>query len=371
MAGDAGRPFVRELQVGCAFVRAALVYWLGVFPQVAREIGHRRRRARIVPDAGLRDIALRILRTKRSNLEGAAAFATFAPRRHRAHVIRAQVGVQSIYDYVDTVAEQPSPDPIGNSHHLHQALQRALEPAMPHPDYYAGQTLRQDGRYLVVLVDSCRAALAGLPLRSSIHAAASRFVERIIHYQTFNVPTADDEDRLKAWATLQAPAHLDVRWWETAASAGSSLGLFALLAFAANPYITSLEIEAIERAYFPWIGALHSLLDNLIDMQEDARDEQRNYVAQYASPQEAAVRMRALTRESVEHVALIPNTVPHKLILAGMASSYLSAREAYLPNVQLATRYVIGASGALTRAALVIHRARRVVGRMARTPPTE
>jgi tetraprenyl-beta-curcumene synthase len=371
MAGDAGRLFVRELQLGPAFVRATLVYWFAVFPQVVREIEHRQRRARTIPEADLRDIALRVLRTKRSNLEGAAAFATFAPRRHRAPVIRTQVGLQSIYDYVDTVSEQPNRNPVGNSHHLHQALHRALEPTIPHPDYYACQTARQDGRYLAVLVEASRAALANLPSRLGVAEAANRFAERIVYYQTFNVHTTDDGDRLKAWAKHQTPADLDVRWWETAASAGSSLGLFALVAFAAEPCTASSDIEAIECAYFPWIGALHSLLDNLVDMQEDARDGQRNYVAQYACPQEAAERMRMLAREAVEHVALISNAVPHKLILAGMVSSYLSAREAYLPNVRLATHYVIDAAGAFTRAALVMHRARLVVGGMRHSPLAE
>jgi tetraprenyl-beta-curcumene synthase len=365
MKGSAGRPFVRALQLGPAFIRAALVYWLQVFPQVASEIHHWQRRARTIPDESLRNVALTVQRTKRSNLEGAAAFAAFASRKHRPEVIRAQVGLQGIYDYVDTLAEQPNQDGVSNSLQLHQALCRALEPTIPHPDYYAYQTARHDGQYLAVMVDACRGALVNLPSRLDVAPAVSRFVERIIHYQTFNVPTTDDEDRMKAWAMRQTPTHSDMRWWETAASAGSSLGLFALVAFAADPNITLSEIEAIEHAYFPWIGALHSLLDHLIDMQEDTSDGQRNFMTLYSSPQEAAVRLRMLTEKSVEHIGLISNAEPHRLVLAGMVSSYLSAREAYAPDVRLATSYVLGASGALVRASLFIHRARRAVGWLA------
>jgi tetraprenyl-beta-curcumene synthase len=366
VTGSTGRPFVRRLRLSPVFIRAALAYWLQVFPQVASEVHHWQRRAGTIPDENLRNVALTVQRTKRDNLEGAAAFAAFAPRKHRPKVIRAQVGLQGIYDYVDTLAEQPNHDPVSNSRQLHQALCRALEPTSPHPDYYYyWKTLRLDNRYLVVMVEACRAALVGLPSLLSVGAATNRFVERIINYQALNVSTTDQEDRLKAWAMLQTPTHLDVYWWETAASAGSSLGLFALVALAADPGITPTEIEAIERAYFPWIGGLHSLLDHLIDVQEDWIHEQRNFMTLYASPQEAALRLRILTTRSVEHLGLLSNAAPHQLVLAGMVSSYLSAREAYAPGVRLMTSYVLGASGAFARAALFMHWVRRAVGWLA------
>jgi hypothetical protein len=75
-----------------------------------------------------------------------------------------------------------------------KALCRGLEPTMPHPDCYARQTARQDGQYLAVMVDACRGALVNLPSHLDVAPAVSRFVERIIHYQTFNAPTRDDED---------------------------------------------------------------------------------------------------------------------------------------------------------------------------------
>lgn len=364
MTGNIGRRLVRQLKLGPAFIRAALVYWLDVFPRVADEVKYRRRRARTIPDPGLREIALGVLHTKRDNLDGAAAFAAFAPRGYRATAIRAQVGLQGIYDYVDTLAEQPHPDPVGNSSQLHQALRQALEPAVAHSDYYATHGVRQDGQYLATLVQACRAALTGLPSHPCIAEAANRCVERIISYQTFNVIAPDAHDRLKEWASLQTPAGMNLQWWETAASAGSSLGLYALLALAADPRITPQEIEAIEGAYFPWVGALHSLLDNLVDLHEDANDGQRNYVAQYSSPQEAALRMRMLTRASLRHIAKIPNAVPHQLILAGMVSSYLSAREAHRPDARPVADAVIGATGPFAQVALAIHRVRRALGRI-------
>src|SRR5581483_7096964 len=146
---DVGRAFVSRLHLGFAFTRAALIYWFQVFPFLASEMYSLHRRARTIPDASLRTAAFGVQHTKRGNLEGSAAFAAFAPRSSRKDVIRAQVALQSIYDYVDTLAEQQNRNPIGNSYQLHQALRRALEPTLPHTDYYLYQATHRDGCYLM------------------------------------------------------------------------------------------------------------------------------------------------------------------------------------------------------------------------------
>jgi tetraprenyl-beta-curcumene synthase len=360
VAGNAQRPLPCRLQLGFLFIRAALVYWLEVFPRVKAEVLACQRRARTIPDESLRAIALKVQRSKRGNLEGAAAFAAFVPHRHRMAVVRAQVALQAIYDYVDTLSEQPHHDPVSNSQQLHQALRQALEPTRLQLDYYAHDPSREDGQYLQAIVETTQAALNVLPARASIATAASCFAERIISYQSFNVPPSPGtDDLLKTWATRETPAGLDLRWWETAASAGSSLGIFVLIALAATPGLTTPEIQAIEEAYFPWIGALHSLLDSLIDMEEDGRAGERNLVAQYPSEYEAACRMRMLASESRRRIELLPNAPHHQLVLSGMVGFYLSAPEAHLPAARLLTRELLSASGDLADLARLMLRVRQ------------
>lgn len=362
MTGNIGRQVVRRLRLGLVFVRAALVYWLQVFPCLASEVRAWRRRARAIPDETLRAVALTVLETKRGNLEGAAAFAAFVPRRHRSVVVRIQVSLQAIYDYVDTLAEQPNADPIGNSHQLHQALQRALEPSAPHLDYYERQPLRRDAGYLESMIETCRASLVNLPSQSTAREAIARLAGRIIYYQSFHVPVGTVPwDPLKVWATSEIPAGLDLRWWETAAAAGSSLGIFALIALAADPSLTIAETEAIEQAYFPWIGGLHSLLDSLVDFEEDSANGQRNFMAQYESLHEAAARMRMLAQESLRRIDLLPNALPHRLVLAGMVGFYLSAPEAHVLDARLITDYILSIFGAIATATLVLHRLHRTL----------
>src|ERR1700689_4417398 len=119
------------------FVKAAMRYWLSVFPSICREIRHWRERAEAIPDPALRELALEAQRIKRGNIEGSGAFAAFAPGSWREQVVRAQVAFQSAYDYADTLSEQPIKDPVGNGRQLHQALLAAINLDVDQPDYYA------------------------------------------------------------------------------------------------------------------------------------------------------------------------------------------------------------------------------------------
>jgi hypothetical protein len=88
---------------------------------------------------------------------------------------------------------------------------------------------------------------------------------------------------------------------------------------------------------------------------------ERNLVALYPSAHEAAVRMRMLARESRRRLELLPNAASHRLVLAGMVSFYLSAREAQLPGAGLATEYILRDSGAIALIALQMLRVRRML----------
>src|ERR1700722_9325257 len=68
------------------FVHAAFSYWVTVFPRVCFHIARWQHRARRIPDPVLRQLALAALAEKRGNIEGAAAFAAFAPTSRRGKV---------------------------------------------------------------------------------------------------------------------------------------------------------------------------------------------------------------------------------------------------------------------------------------------
>ncbi len=240
------------------------------FPRCAEELGRWRARAAEIPDPVLRGHAQASLR-KQGNIEGAALFATLAPAAHRRQAIRALVAYQSAYNYLDTLSEQPSADPVNNADQLDQALLIALHPTAEHADYYRAQPATRRRR--LPHRDSSRSA--AMPSSGSRPTARSlsphaRRPARIVDFQALNVSAPHrGRDPLESWAIETTPAGSGVAWWETAGAAGSSLAVHALIAAAADPRLEAVDVAAIDRAYFPWIGGLHSLLDSLVDRREE------------------------------------------------------------------------------------------------------
>lgn len=348
-----------------AFLLTAVCYWSGVFPFVCREVRHWEQRAGAIPDPSLRTLALQTLRSERGNLEGAAAYAAFAPRLHRASVARAAMAFQAAYDYADALSEQPNSRRAANTYRLHQTLPIALEPGASHLDYYAHNDRGDDGGYLNCLVDTCQAALCLLPALSLIACAAQRAVDRIVTYQRLNHRGPEDSyDAFAQWANQATKAETDLRWWETGAAAGSSLSVFALIGAAAHISLYADHVAALEDAYFPWIGSLHTLLDSLIDQQEDATTNQHSLAGHYLSQEEAADRLRTLAAQAVLHAGGLPDGDDHMMILAAMVSFYLATPQARTPQARLAAERVLATLGDCVVPAMLVLRVRYKTNRV-------
>ena len=259
-------------------------------------------------------------------MEGAALFAVLAPRVRRRETVRALVAFQAAYNYLDALAEQPSPDPVGNGRQLHEALLVALDPAAAHPDYYAHHPSATTAATSPALVDTCRSAFLTLPSHSVVSGAAWAAAARIVAFQSLNLTEEQGgHDALERWARYQTPGASGLDWWQTAAAGGSSLAVHALIATAANPDVKARDVAAIEGAYFPWICALHSLLDSLVDVAEDERAGQRNLLSYHASRQQSAFAMKLLARRATAGASALADGARHRVILTAMATYYLSS----------------------------------------------
>lgn len=312
------------LRHGGAFVGSAARYWVKVFPVVARELDRRREQAVAIPDPLLRRLALESLQRKRCNLEGAAALELLAGRASGVGLIRALTACQTMCDYLDVLAEQPTVDPVANGRSLHRALIVGLCPGEPRSDYYAHHTHSEDGGYLDGLVGDVRAGLTALPGFGSIEEPLGRMAQRIATYQHYNHGDAHGSyEPFREWASTQAAPGSSLNWWEAGAGAGSTLGAYALIASAAHPRLSAQAARDIEGAYFPWVGALHSLLDSVADLHEDAHTGERGLVSCYASAEQAAARMDVIAVHALRHVSELPDAGGNMLILLGMASFYM------------------------------------------------
>jgi tetraprenyl-beta-curcumene synthase len=354
-----------QLTLASTFASNSSRYWFGIFPLVARELGHWRARAHLIHDPVLRSLALLTQRVERGNYEGAAAYAALAPRAYRARVVRAVVAFQATYDYVDTLAEQSNSDPVANGRQLHLALLSALEPGTEQPDYYRHHSQRHDNGYISNLVQACRDALTALPSYAAVAEPALHAASSIVAYQSLNHEQVQEQAvrGLARWGATVAPGS-GLQWWEAAAGGASSMTVFALIAAAAKPQLSTAETAATHDAYFPWISALHVLLDSLIDRAKDLEHGHHNLIDHYASPAEAAERLGWIAARAVRAAESLPDGARHALILAAMASFYLSAPAVSAPSARPAAQRVLETMGALAWPTMAVLRTRRAANRL-------
>ena len=342
-----------------AALAALGIYRRVVVPRVRRELGRWEKAATAIPDPTLRGHALAALDGKGLNAEAVAVFATLAPPRGRGAVIEAMVALQVAVDYLDTLGEQPAPDPLANGRQLHRALTDALSPGEVTSDWYRLHPQGEDGGYLLSLIATCRKTAQALPSRAAALPAARQAAERCGEGQSHtHAAELGDVEALKAWACgLQSPP--GYRWWEVAAGASSSVAAHVLIAAAADPGTTSEEAALIDAAYFPPIGALTVLLDDLIDLDEDRAAQAHSYMAYYQSNLDAAERLASITQRAGAAAAKLPHARRHRAILSGVAGFYLSAPGARTDYARPIRIRIIETLGFAVRPILATMRLRR------------
>ncbi len=239
----------------------------------------------------------------------------------------------------------------------------ALSPGAGHTDYYRHNACADDCGYLTSLVDACRAAVSRLPAFEFIAEPAQRALTGILRFQSLNHNANGSCDDFAEWARAQTAPGSALHWWETGAALGSQLFVLALIAVAADPATSSERVRAIERAYFPWIGALSTLLDSVVDQHADRAEDQRSLIDYYSSPEVAAERLGLMALEARRAVLPLSDAPNHTLILAAMAAFFHSAPQALDPEVGLATGAVFEAMRDWTAPALFFFRTRRALAR--------
>jgi tetraprenyl-beta-curcumene synthase len=359
------------------FAAATRTYWLEVWPFLRGETQMWVKRAEAIPDETLRHIALDALRLKRGNLEGAVAFAALACGQHRLPSARAMAAYEAAFDYLDCLCEMPSNDPLANGRQLNQALIVAVQPGREHEDYFAHHRLKGDGGYLHALVDACQAALGSLPARPAVEEELVRISSRLANYQSLNHGDAHgSHSAFLAWASSEAAHHRhhnhgpELSWWEVGAAGGSSLAAFALFAAATDPRTGPEHAAAIDDAYFPWIGAVNSLLDSVVDRREDDATGQHRLLDYYASPEDVAERLELITTQAMARARELQPRHGHALILAAMTSFYLSNPATGAPDLYALRSRLHKSVGVLDAPTMLVMRARGVANALARGKTT-
>jgi tetraprenyl-beta-curcumene synthase len=336
-------------------------------PLAILELRRWRREALCIPADPVREVALLALERKRGNTHGAALFSVI-PRRRSRPLVRLLTTYQVLWDYLDSLTETWPALTLEDTLFLHLALVDAVDPGAPLRNYFARVTLPDDGGYLRSLVEACRDCCRALPSFPKVAPVLRKEAKRVgvqaINHaaEPAHVPRA-----LKDWVTREYPGTHEVAWFEVAAAAGANLAIYALFALAAEAHCSPDRIEDIYRAYFPWTGALATMLDAFVDQFDDARRREHCYVVYYQSPHDAAVQISRLVQRCLSETHSLENSERHTLVASAMVAMYLSRDSARMSALCTTSQQLAKAGGSLTCALLPVLRLWRVANKTSAT----
>jgi tetraprenyl-beta-curcumene synthase len=342
-----------------ALLTAGIIYWLKIYPHARRELHRWKRHAHAIPDSTLRGHALHKLTDEHLNPEAAAFFAILGPRRHRRRLVRLMVAYQIMYDYLDAINEPEDSAHLTNGLQLHSALTCAVRLRACPVDHYRHHPQQDDGGYLNSLIKTCQDALHALPSTGTVTPLLIHAADRCGEAQSHNhAVLTEGGEQLADWSAIRADEH-GYLWWELAAAGISCLAIHALFAAAAVTRMTLHDATNVDMAYFPSICAISALLDSLIDYPHDNGTTNHSFTGHYDSSVLASERLVAIATEGAIMIGRLSQSRRHKVILAGIASFYLSAPEALTEFAKPVTEGVIDSLGKITIPILAVMRLKR------------
>ncbi len=320
-------------------------------PLVDRELGRWAAVLDACPDPELRTQALASMHRKRFHAIGGSVYGV-EPRPDRG-LVALIVAYQTLSDYLDNLCDRAGVQDPAALRQLHLSMLDALMPIAASTDldrgardYYALYPRKSDGGYVQALVDECRTRVSSLPSYAAVADRVARLASLYCDLQTYkHAPEPDRVGLLTAWFERERGGLDGLRWWEFAAACGSTLGVFALLRLAAMDGCAPDLVARTHDAYFPWVCALHILLDYLIDLDEDARAGDLNFVAFYADARDRLESMRRFLDAAVGSASGLPGARLHARIVRGLVALYLSDPKARRAEIAPVARALLRAGG--------------------------
>jgi hypothetical protein len=258
---------------------------------------------------------------ERRNVESATFFSMLAAPRERLAAMRRVVRFQLAYELLDGLSEEAST--VAESLRLHDALGVAAGAWI--------MTAKYDS-YLDELVRTCGAITE--PSEPMLEA-----VLRVGDAQAHN-----HAGRARAWAVGRRS---ELLWWEEAAAGISSLDLLAMLATPSDQHGAILDA-------YPEVCALSALLDALVDLPDDERTGNHNWLMHYESLRHASKRLTELAEIANDRLGRLEHARIHRAALAGLlAHNLVRAPEPFRRRLASAVPY--------TRSAIALFGARRLL----------
>ncbi|MEG3437261.1 tetraprenyl-beta-curcumene synthase family protein [Pannus brasiliensis CCIBt3594] len=319
-----------------------------VLPRAREYLNGWRIEAEKIPDPELRAQALASIDSKTFHCEGGAIYGLLAGE-DIDRTIRFIVAYQTISDYLDNLCDRSTSLDPDDFRSLHLACFHALTPNAECVNYYRARAEQDDGGYLVKLVKTCQNVSRQLPSYGAIAGCLHELAERYCNLQVHkHVRVQERVPRLKAWFEEYPDSVPDLTWYEFSACAGSTLGIFCLVAYAGDPALSREFAIEVKNSYFPWMQGLHILLDYLIDREEDRLGGDLNFCTYYPSDREMTDRLIFFVREADRAVSGLPRRSFHRMIVRALLGVYLADRKVNeQKEIRRSARQIIRSCGGL------------------------
>lgn len=295
-----------------------------VFPLVYKYLDYWRKRAEEIPNQELRKQALASIDTKAFHCEGGAILAILADDDLEV-CIKFIVAYQTISDYLDNLCDRSTSLDPEDFRALHESMPHALNQFSNDVNYYRNRSEQDDGGYLEDLVATCQSILRKVKHYDKIavylHELAGYYCDLQVHK---HVKVDERVPRLENWFKNHRSTLPEMEWYEFSACAGSTLGIFCLVAYSFGEEFNEFSAQKIRAGYFPFIQGLHILLDYFIDQDEDRHGGDLNFCFYYPHTEKMLERFDYFVKEADRHIAGIPHEKFHKLINRGLLGLYLS-----------------------------------------------
>ncbi len=296
----------------------------------------------------MRADALDALVRKRENIEGASLFLVLSKGRN-PHLLKLLVAYQALWDFLDNVSERGADVGHENGWQLHRALVEALNPDVPVSDYYRHHPWKEDGGYLLELVNTCRSICATLPSYRQVRLPMLEGVRRCAVQSLNHEPDPARRDALlKAWADAELDVGDGALLWFERTAAASAFTPYVFLVLAAKAECDESEVQSVLAAYFPWVSLTIAMLDSYVDRRLDSATGGHSYIAHYGTESEAVDRLREIVTRTLSEVSALAKGDAHFVIASCMVAMYLSDDSVAIGERRIQVKALARAGGAMT-----------------------
>jgi len=316
-----------------------------IFPLVDEELNVYLKKAERIPCYVLSEQAKNSIETKKFHCQGGAIYALY-PGVNLNDMIHFIVSYQTISDYLDNLCDRAQVTDERAFRELHQALSDALDPSEDISEYYRYYPYKDDGGYLVLLINECKRIVRRLPAYDLIRDRVLFLARLYSDLQVYkHLDTNIRETKMEQWFEKYVQFFPEISGWEFSAATGSTLCTFMLIAAAMDEKLLASEVGRIFDAYFPWICGLHILLDYYIDLNEDMMEGDLNFVSYYEDNSELENRMKLFLEKALESSGTLKYPLFHRTVVEGLMGMYLSDPKANTYECRTITRKLLKQTG--------------------------